>query len=120
MGKNIDVFNNIDISCLYFDIGPLICEILKKAPLRVYPNQLNFVTFVTVAPFYLHPEDGYTCIAKMSAKCEKLKVYSGVFRATFYSFRISHQGKYSHEKSKDFVVYFFTALIKHKIRMKYE
>ncbi len=37
---------------------------------------------------------------------------------TFHS--ILHQGWHSCEKSKDFTVYFFTALIKHKTRMKYE
>ncbi len=37
---------------------------------------------------------------------------------TFHS--ILHQGRHSLEKSKDLVVYFFAALIKHKIRMKYE
>ncbi len=58
---------------------------------------------------------------------EKQKVYSGIFRITsfafrapFFAFLISHQGRHSHEKSKDFVIYFLTALIKHEIRMKYE
>ncbi len=35
-------------------------------------------------------------------------------------FRISHQEQHSRGNSKDFVVYFFAALIKHKIRMKCE
>ncbi len=69
---------------------------------------------------------GYTFIAEY-AEWEKWKVYSGVFRVTFFAFhapffafRILHQGRHSREKSKDFVVYFLAALIKHKIRMKYE
>ncbi len=33
---------------------------------------------------------------------------------------ISYQGRHSPKKSKDFGVYFFAALIKHKIRMKCE
>ncbi len=33
---------------------------------------------------------------------------------------VSPQGWHSCEKSKNFVVYFFAALIKHEIRMKYE
>ncbi len=58
---------------------------------------------------------------------EKWKVYSGVFcitffafRKPFFAFRISCQGQHLREKSKDFVVYFFAALIKHKIHVKYE
>ncbi len=58
----------------------------------------------------------------MGEKCEKQKVYSGVFHATFFVFRgISPQGWHSSENSKDyFVVYFFAALIKHKICIKCE
>ncbi len=66
----------------------------------------------------------------MIAKCEKLKLYSGVFRvnffafcACFFAFHILGQGWHLCEKSKDFVVYFFycfAALIKYEIRMKYE
>ncbi len=52
--------------------------------------------------------------------CEKCKVYSGVFHVTFFAFCISCQGRRLCRKSKDFVVYFFEALIKHEIRMKYE
>ncbi len=76
------------------------------------------------------PKDGYTLIAKYAktiAKCKKQKVYSGVFCITFFTFcvpffvfRILRQGRHSCENSKDFVVYFFPALIKHKIRMKCE
>ncbi len=47
------------------------------------------------------------------AKCEKRKACSGVFC-------VLHQGSHSHEKSKDVVVYFFVALIKHEIRVKYK
>ncbi len=65
---------------------------------------------------------GCTLIAKYAktiVKCEKQKVYSVVFRITFFAFCSSlRQGRYSSEKSKDFVVYFFVALIKHEIRMK--
>ncbi len=60
-------------------------------------------------------------------KYNKLKVYSGVFHVTFFAFRapffafhILRQGWHSRKKSKDFVVYFFMALIKHEIRMKCE
>ncbi len=62
---------------------------------------------------------GYTLIAKftkMIVKCEKRKVYSMVFCVTFFAFHISHQG-HSSEKSKNFVVYFFSALIKQEICM---
>ncbi len=73
----------------------------------------------------------YTLItkyAKTIAKSEKQKVYSGVFHVTFFTFcasffafhSISRQGQHSRRKSKDFVVYFFPALIKHKLRMKYK
>ncbi len=50
----------------------------------------------------------------------KSKVYSEVFRATFFAFRISHQGLHSRKNSKNLVVYFFAALIKHEIRQKCE
>ncbi len=73
---------------------------------------------------------GYTLMAKyvkMGAKCEKQKVYSGVLYVTFFTFdnpffafRISQQGRHSHENLKDFAVYFFAALIKHEIRLKCE
>ncbi len=64
----------------------------------------------------------------MDEKCEKQKVYSGVFCATFFfafrasvfTFLILRQGRHLRKNSKDFVVYFFVALIKHKIRMKCE
>ncbi len=69
-------------------------------------------------------------LAKMIAKCKKRKVHSGVFRITFFAFwtpfslfafrNISHQSWHMCEKPKDFVVYFYTALIKHKIHIKYE
>ncbi len=49
--------------------------------------------------------------AKRIAKCEKLKAYSGVFHATFFTFRapffkfhsISRRSGHSQEKSKDFL-----------------
>ncbi len=63
-------------------------------------------------------------------KCEKRKVYSRIFCVTFLHFvpfftlfafhSILHQGRHSREKSKNFAVYFFAALIKHEIHMKYE
>ncbi len=63
----------------------------------------------------------------MIAKCEKWKVYSRVLRVTFFAFhapffafRISCQGWHSGEKSKDFMIYFFAALIKQKISIKYK
>ncbi len=43
-----------------------------------------------------------------------------MFCVPFLAFHILRQGWPSHEKSKDFVVYSFAALIKHKIHMKYE
>ncbi len=64
----------------------------------------------------------------MGAKCEKQKLYSGIFRIIFFAFctsfsrfpfrSISRKGRQSREKSKDFVVYFFATLIKHEIGMK--
>ncbi len=55
----------------------------------------------------------------------KKKLYSGVFCITFFVFCILQhfapmQCQHSHKKSKEFLVYFFPALIKHKICMKYE
>ncbi len=57
-------------------------------------------------------------------------MYSGVFHVTFlhfashfslFAFRsILCWGRHSHRKSKDFKVYFFAALIKRKICIKYE
>ncbi len=64
---------------------------------------------------------------KKGVKCKKLKVYSRVFHVTFFTFRtpfftfrILRYGQHSRKKSKDFVVYFFAALIKHEIHMKCE
>ncbi len=58
---------------------------------------------------------------KTIAKCKQEKMYSGVFRDTFFAFRsISHQGSHSCEKSKNVVVYFFAAVIKNEMCMKYE
>ncbi len=61
---------------------------------------------------------------------QKTKVLTWYFASLFSRFAflfslfvfhsISHQGWPSREKSKNFVVYFFTALIKHEIRMKYK
>ncbi len=77
----------------------------------------------------------YHEIHENNCKCEKQKVFSGIFcvmfsgifcvtffvySAPFFTFRISLQGWHSCEKLKDFVVYFFTVLIKHEICMKYE
>ncbi len=45
------------------------------------------------------------------------------FCAPVFAFHIlqrSRQGRHLCEKSKDFVVYFFAALVKHEIHMKYE
>ncbi len=72
---------------------------------------------------------GYTLIAKyakMIAKCKKQN--NGVFHIIFFAFctpffvfcSILCQVRHLHEKSKDFMVYFFVALIKHEICMKYE
>ncbi len=54
----------------------------------------------------------------------------GVFCVTFFAFHtpfslfvfhsISHQGRYSREKSKNVMVYFFVTFTKHEIHMKYE
>ncbi len=54
------------------------------------------------------------CFTKNTPKCEKYIASRPFFR--FFS--ISHRGWHSREKSKDFVVYFFAALIKHEIREK--
>ncbi len=57
----------------------------------------------------------------MGAECKKPKLYSEVFHTLFFSFHtISRQGPHSHKKSKDFVFYFFAALIKHEIRINCE
>ncbi len=66
---------------------------------------------------------GYTLItkyAKIGPKTEKC--LAGYFVSLFsrFAFRISRQGRHSCKKSKDFVVYFFAALIKHEICMKRE
>ncbi len=50
--------------------------------------------------------------------CEKRKVYRLVFRVTFFCdlhsfFPFLRQGLHLSEKSEDFVVYFFAAIIKH-------
>ncbi len=55
-------------------------------------------------------------------------MYSRVFHATFFVFSVPffafhsilRQGRHLRDKSKNFVVYFFTALIKHEIRLKCE
>ncbi len=77
----------------------------------------------------------YTCITKYLKTIAKNKmciaqqqnVYSAIFHITFFAFRvpffafcISCQGWHSCKKSKDFVVYFFVALIKYEIHMKYK
>ncbi len=58
------------------------------------------------------------------ARNAKNKKYIAGYFATFCVlhpfFRISCQGRHSCANSKDFVVYFFAALIKHEIRLKYE
>ncbi len=59
----------------------------------------------------------------MGTKNEKCIAGAGssfVFRAPFFVFRILCRGRHSREISKDFVVYFFAALIKHEIHMKCE
>ncbi len=80
--------------------------------------------------FSLLRQAGYTLIAKyakMIVKRKKWKVYrlTGYFASLFSHFApffslFACQSRHSHKKSKDFVVYFFDALIKHKIRVKYE
>ncbi len=60
---------------------------------------------------------------KRSQNAKNERSTAGYFVSLFSLFAfhsISRQGQHSHEKSKDFVVYFFTALIKHEIRMKSE
>ncbi len=45
------------------------------------------------------------------------------FCASFFAFCVSQhfaRGEHLREKSKDFLVYFFAALIKHEMRMKYK
>ncbi len=46
--------------------------------------------------------------------------FASLFHISRPFFRILWQGRHSCEKSKDFVVYFFAALIKREIRMKYK
>ncbi len=65
----------------------------------------------------LDSEASYTLITKhheILMKCEKWKVYSGVFYIT----SISHQGRHLYETSKDFMAHHFAALMKHEIWMK--
>ncbi len=111
-------FNYIEIG-LYWQKIRILCHIVH----------MRCWTFL----FHRNHKAGYTLIAKyvkIIRKCKKRKVYSEVFRVTFFVFRdpfslftfhsILHQGRHSREKSKDFVVYFFAASIKHKIHTKYE
>ncbi len=56
-------------------------------------------------------------LSQNTRKCAR----NGAFCTTFFAFcSISRQGWHLCKKSKDFVVYFFAALIKHEIRMKCE
>ncbi len=56
-----------------------------------------------------------------NAKNEKCIALYFVSLFSLFAFgSILRQGWHSHEKSKDFVVYFLAALIKHEIRVKYE
>ncbi len=72
---------------------------------------------------------GYILImkyVKMIVKCKKTKsvqlgILSHSFGVSRLFFRFSYFAAFrAKEKSKDFLVYFFAALIKHKIHMKYE
>ncbi len=79
------------------------------------------------------PEAGYTLFVKYEKtilKCKKRKWIARYFASLFSHFpslfslfvfhSISRHGRHSCEKLKDLVVYFFAALIKHEIHMKYE
>ncbi len=83
---------------------------------RKYPTSKHIVCEFPLA--------SYTLIAKHAktiVKYKKQKLYNEVFHVTFSAVHSSsHQGQHSHENSKDFVVYFFTALIKHEICMIYK
>ncbi len=54
---------------------------------------------------------------KRSRNAKNKKCIVGYFASFFSHFA---PGWHSHEKSKDFVVYFFVALIIHEVRLKYE
>ncbi len=69
----------------------------------------------------------YREIHENDREMRKMKVYSVVFRVIFFAFCASsfafcilRQDKHSCENSKDFVVYFFMALIEREIHMKCE
>ncbi len=108
--------------CIKFQ--PMIDFIKFHSCYNFYKFWLTPLQVISIFPknFYFHT--GYTLITKyvqIGAKCEKRKVYSGVFHATFFEFRsISHQGRHLRENSKDFVVYYFVALMKHEICLKWE
>ncbi len=59
----------------------------------------------------------FTHVLQNSTKCEKRKVYSGVFCVTFLFRTILHQGRHSRETSKRFHSLFFH---RHEIWMKYK
>ncbi len=90
----------------------------------LFPYTVFINTYICVG---VYRKAGYTLIAKyvkMDAKNEKfmavyfMSLFFFAFHAPFFAFHISCHDRHSQEKSKNFVVYFFTALIKLEIRMK--
>ncbi len=77
-----------------------------------------FFIHISLMPVIHFPQN--TRKQSQNAKNEKHIAGYFVFCAPFFPFHILHQDQHLRKKSKDFVVYFFAALIKHEIRMKYE
>ncbi len=76
--------------------------------------------------FHANSDTGYTLIEKYAetfVKCGKPKMYSGIFRITFFAVRTTFFAPVLAfaQKFKGFHgLFFFAALMKHEIRMKYE
>ncbi len=102
----------------FISAAPLPCRQRELGAIRCNCTPYLYKLYYNVSEFVSLSKIGHTLItkyAKMGAKCEK-QVYKGVFRAIFFvfcapffAFRILQHfapGRHSHEKSKDFVIYF--------------
>ncbi len=112
-------FSKMFFQFIYTICGWSAFSVLDQAS---WPPQQNGA--VWGGPTYVGELASYTLLAKlheMLTKHEKWKVYNSVFCITFFAFRmVLRQRRHSRETSKDFIVYFFVALMKCKIWMKYE